>query len=558
MSIRRMFAGLCIVVSTVLLFILLLELLAATQTKSELKKINDMAVKGKDSSEISLNIAVKTQSELQQVSSSLKSSVERLNRVSQKTQIVEKKVKQVAQQVRQLRPLLEDAMKYVPEGNALYNLEDALDELASVEDLMQRESKVLLEAAVSDLDLATIQMQDNTKSLTNTNSDMQQVTQSALLTMEGNGSILNSISEFTSEFNSKMFETILAMIFGGLITVGCLIALMHLVTKPLDQLRSIVWDMAQGEGDLTVRLKDDRKDELGDLAKGVNKFIEKLQTLIKTLRQETESLKSFTITFVEAANSSNDAATTQQAQIELAATAIDQMIAAIQDVAKFAEQASETSANTDKEAQNGHKFVVQNVEAMQKLNQDVDHATLVIKELESNTKDIDTVLEVIRAVAEQTNLLALNAAIEAARAGEQGRGFAVVADEVRSLASRTHASTQEINTIIDNLRIDSQRAVTMITQSKDSTGKALDQASQIGQLLQSISEGVNRISGMNNSVAASAEEQSQMSTSIGENVKSIRSSSQNTLRSAETVLTSSSEVNLSVDKISQLIDRFKV
>ncbi|WP_371916880.1 methyl-accepting chemotaxis protein [Pseudomonas sp. Choline-3u-10] len=259
---------------------------------------------------------------------------------------------------------------------------------------------------------------------------------------------------------------------------------------------------------------------------------------------------------VSAMDSSAQSASRQQSETDQVATAINQMAMSVQEVANNAQRTAEAASRANSEAATGTDVVNKTGAAIGRLAQDIQHAGDVILELEAHSNDITKVLDVIRGIAEQTNLLALNAAIEAARAGEQGRGFAVVADEVRSLASRTQQSTQEINSMIAALQGGARQAVEVMQRSRDQAMESVEQAEQAARSLQDINNRVNEISDMSMQIASAVEQQSAVSENINQNIVSIRSGSdqhvESGLRSRETA----SGVAQLADSMEMLVQQF--
>lgn len=230
----------------------------------------------------------------------------------------------------------------------------------------------------------------------------------------------------------------------------------------------------------------------------------------------------------------------QQGQIEQVATAINQMTATVQEVAQNTSAAAEAAVSADDEAANGHNIVNQMMSSINALENKVSNAVQVISELEKDSQNIGTVLDVIKSIAEQTNLLALNAAIEAARAGEQGRGFAVVADEVRTLASRTQKSTSEIEEMITRLQTGSQKAVQAMEEGRQQTVQAVEQTSEVSQSLNGIVQAVGVIKDMNQQVATAGEEQNAVANEINQSISHISHSAQSSSEAADITANASS------------------
>jgi methyl-accepting chemotaxis protein len=248
----------------------------------------------------------------------------------------------------------------------------------------------------------------------------------------------------------------------------------------------------------------------------------------------------------------------QRSQIEQVATAMNEMTATVQEVANHAQQAADSANEADQEAGHGSEVVYETIQSIDSLATEVEHAAGVIRKVESDSVQIGTVLDVIRSIAEQTNLLALNAAIEAARAGEQGRGFAVVADEVRTLASRTQQSTQEIQDMIEQLQTGAREAVTAMSNSQDKAQVTVEHAKSAGQTLEEITRKVATISQMNLQIATAAEQQSSVSEEINQNVVEISRVAEESAGGAKTTAAASGELSELAQQLQGLIAQFRV
>ena len=351
-------------------------------------------------------------------------------------------------------------------------------------------------------------------------------------------------------------STIVTIIFAVLAAL-ILAAFLRLITKPLFSLRDALFDIAQGEGDLTQRLKVAGSDELGQVATAFNSFIENIHILIEDFKGSAVNLASMVTKITEVSERSRSECERQHQETDMVAAAVSQMSAAAQEIATHAQSAADAAREADEEGARGGVVVHEAIETIQKLADEIDSATVVITDLESNVSNISAMVDVIRGIAEQTNLLALNAAIEAARAGEQGRGFAVVADEVRTLASKTQESTEEINGLIDRLQAASKEAVKAMATSRATGEITVSKADKAGESLQIIARSVSTISDMNVQIATASEEQTAVTEDIARNVVTIaESTSSVTAAATETDENSQrlAEIGLS---IKEKVARFK-
>ncbi|BAP80027.1 putative methyl-accepting chemotaxis protein [Pseudomonas sp. MT-1] len=311
------------------------------------------------------------------------------------------------------------------------------------------------------------------------------------------------------------------------------------------------------EGDLTQSQKVTRRDELGQLQKAMSDMTESLRTLIGRIGGGVGQIATAAEQLSAVTAQTSAGVQKQRVETEQVATAMHEMAATVQEVAQNAEQASHAAREADQQARQGDRVVQEAIGQIGSLSGEVEHSAHAIEELNTESGRIGTVLEVIRAVAEQTNLLALNAAIEAARAGEQGRGFAVVADEVRALARRTHDSTEEIEGLIANLQRVAQKAVEQMQTSRNLTQRTVDLASEAGIALGRITESVSTIEQMNQQIAAAAEQQSAVAENISESVTRVRDIGEQSASGSEQTAASSAELARLGVELQGLVARFR-
>ena len=328
------------------------------------------------------------------------------------------------------------------------------------------------------------------------------------------------------------------------------------ITIPLKKVNDLL--NIASSGDLTHNLDDSSQDEFGQLAKNCNKLILSLKELIRGINVRAEQLAAASEQTSAVTTQTTKSIQDQKAQIGLVATATTEMHSTSQMVSQNAEDTLLEIRNADQESNKVRDISLENKATIEVLARDVEDAAQVIHKLHQDSASIGSILDVIRGIADQTNLLALNAAIEAARAGEQGRGFAVVADEVRTLASRTQESTQEINAMIEVLQEGAEKAVSVMDQGKQQTARCVEQTELATQALDIISEAVKRAHDVSSQIEQSAREQNLVSQDISEKLETIVGIAEETTVGAQQTSESSEEVARLAEELRSSIRQFKV
>ncbi len=371
-----------------------------------------------------------------------------------------------------------------------------------------------------------------------------------------------SFNKAINTANKKSEDAIYAELAIGFFTVFALVCfglyVSQSITRNIATVNSSLKEMANGDGDLTTRLKSNSCDEIGVLVENFNNFVSKLQGVIIDVSGSTGRLTEAANETKRVSQASVLGMEAQQLEINQVIAAMAEMTGSVTSVSNSASQAVNVAHMTSSEASDGKQVVEENMQTIERLANEVEHAADVIEKLESDSESIAKVLSVIRGIAEQTNLLALNAAIEAARAGEQGRGFAVVADEVRTLATRTHDATEEINSMISRLQTGTQNAVNTMMQSREQANASVTQAARVGESLERITQGIIEINDMNDKIANAAEEQANVSQEINNNIVNLGQVVNQVADGARDADENSSKLLILADQLKGQVSSFKV
>ena len=336
------------------------------------------------------------------------------------------------------------------------------------------------------------------------------------------------------------------------------ILFLRMIRRRLADLANKFNDVSTGDGDLQRRINVKGNDGIDVLGRIFNGFIEKLQGIMSQVMSDSSNLVDVASHLNTISASSNQSAMQQQAQIEQVATAMNEMSATATEVATNARLAADSAQSAEQDVNSGMDVVSETVSSINSLASEVERANEVIRTLQSDSEEIGTVLDVIKGIAEQTNLLALNAAIEAARAGEQGRGFAVVADEVRTLASRTQESTEEIQKMIERLQSGANDAVDVMEESHIQARNSVDQASKTGDALRKITSAVNTINQMNLQISNAAEQQTAVAHEIDVSLNQINQASHESVSNAGEASQESENLSQLAAHLQELMNQFKV
>ena len=353
-------------------------------------------------------------------------------------------------------------------------------------------------------------------------------------------------------------SAIIATVIAVISIIALLGLLIRLLMRPLHVMTRAMQNIAEGEGDLTRRLVVESKDEFGTLGSAFNQFVERIHTSMTEVASATEHVNEVALRVVSASNSSMVNSDEQASRTNSVAAAINELGAAAQEIARNAAQASHQASDARGLAEEGQQVVERSIGSMQQLSQMLSTSSGHIESLNDKTVNIGQILEVITSLSQQTNLLALNAAIEAARAGEAGRGFAVVADEVRNLAHRTQESAQQVQKMIEELQVSARDSVNTMEESQRHSKDSVEIANSAGARLTSVTERIGEIDGMNQSVATATEEQTSVVESINMDITEINTLNQEGVENLQATLRACSDLEQQAARLKQLVGSFRI
>ncbi|MBK1886948.1 methyl-accepting chemotaxis protein [Marinobacter sp. DY40_1A1] len=384
--------------------------------------------------------------------------------------------------------------------------------------------------------------------------------------MIGTGFWIDGLEAQVAAMDSNVANALSNAVVGSITTSVIALAVIVLlalivvrsIIRPLKTAVSAMNDIASGDGDLTRRLDAGSKDELGQLATAFNSFADQVHGLVEQVLTSTRTLNEASTELSEIMDEAEQGVERQKSESDQVATAMNEMTAAAQEVANNASEASDAADRANVQVSDAQGLVHETIEVIGGLSEQVEQGVSVIEKLGSDSRQIDSVLEVIREIADQTNLLALNAAIEAARAGEAGRGFAVVADEVRTLASRTQKSTQEIQETIERLQSGAGNAVKLIGSISERSEATVAETRKVNGALQKINQAVSTINDMNTQIASAAEEQTSVSETINQNVHEIVAISEQTAQGTHRAGMAAQRLKALATDMSEQVSRYRV
>jgi len=558
MTIRMKLLGSGIVVGVLLSAILILIIASFSKLNGGFTDVVSMSITGVNNAGSTESSISEVEINLNSVSNDMLNMVDNIQKTNMNIKILERKIKQISGSILDMTEEAEIIVEDMEEGVALDTLEDMNDELGDIEEIMRREALVSLTTTVTAMaDFAkTIELQ-----VVNIKQFSQQLSEAHTQSSEV-VSVNSKIKSLSEQFSQqiKVSRNIIAIVVVVtlLFTIIGVLLLTSIIVKPLNRVSNAMEDIAQGEGDLTQRLDQQGNDEITKLAKAFDDFVAKIHDIVKNSKDVAAGLQEAALKVDDLSQSASESIEIEKGQLELVVTAMTQMSVTAKEMAKNIADASVSATKANEHTATGTDVVHKAVAVINELELEIESANQAITKLASDTHEISTVLDVIESIAEQTNLLALNAAIEAARAGEQGRGFAVVADEVRGLAGRTQKSTLEINLMVERLKTAASQAVVTMGASKDKIILGVEAVSRTGESIETIRDEIGVISEMNMQIATAAEQQSHVAQEMDANMVSINDALDNTSEVANQTASSANSLVALSEILKNLIARFKV
>lgn len=545
-------------IGLMLLVILVLTLYNFGGLKEGFGSIVERSKLGVNNARQSNQEVVQSNDNLRALTTDMDTLAQEIARSNQHVKILARKIQQLSGQLDELTVNSEALLEHIPESDVLYELEDVVSTMGDIKELMRREALISVNSTIKQMDQFNNTVQTTSKSLQQTSGALEKVADLSQSVVKANQEIVGLTDEFEKSINlSSRFITAL-IVAGTVLALLISLGISHLISGPLTVAVNRLFDIAEGEGDLTQRLADSGKDEVAQLGRGFNLFASKIEVLVKEILDTTRHITGTIDEVAAIAQKTISSAKQQQRESDAVVLSIENMTRSIEEIAQSAANAAGSAQLAEEQTREGESTVSMNRGSIQALSREVANAARVIQDLKQESDGINSILVAISGVSDQTNLLALNAAIEAARAGEHGRGFAVVADEVRTLAARTQDSTAEIADIIGGVQTGVSQAANVIDQSVDQAVEVSSQAATISEALESIHAQMSTITDLSSQVATASEQQRATTEDMSQNVNSISSMSEATATYSRESAESAGRLMQLSEVLREEMGRFKV
>ena len=559
MTIRAKLLGGGITISLLLGLVLALAVLSFSRLSGGFTEVVQKSTTGVDNSiatEANINTADKS---LATVSAGMLALVDDINQTNMHVKVLQRKITQVSAALQELLEEVGEMTAELPEGwHVRESLEEFTDEVGNIEEIMRREALVSLKSTVGKMGQFALSIDGQVKEINLLAGELNKVKELSSGVVSANQEIQALAEDFSGQI-SLSSNSIGAVLVG--VVILCLAGVLLLtraITKPLNCAIEAMEDIAAGEGDLTKRLSCEGSGEMTSLAIAFNSFVGKVHEMVSEVADTMGQFGSVVKQTAEIADQTSQGVAQQQTETDQVATAVNELSCSAQEVAANGARAAESAQHAENEAISGRQVVAKSVAAVESLSRNVIESVSLIQKLSADSEDVGKVIAVIREIAEQTNLLALNAAIEAARAGEQGRGFAVVADEVRTLANRTQSSTEEIRAIIERLQAGTKAAERTMQAGREQVERNVGQSALAGKALDTIAEVVTAIKHQNLQIASATQQQTAVTEEINRSVVNINDVGKRTADGALKAARSSEELAGFARRIQGLLAQFKI